>query len=98
MILEISQEIDPRRRGESIPGKERALVAKLQSQAFEIQRRFALAEQSALLLDQMLDPVTGISESIARTYASDRELTPPADRHDLELASQRDSSRQSNSL
>ncbi len=55
-------------RGHGIPSSQRELVERLRDQAFEIQRRFATAEQSALLLDQMLDPQAGIAAAINTSY------------------------------
>lgn len=55
-------------RGKNISKEQRDCVENLRSQVYEVQKRFDLAEQTALILDQMLDPDTGLGDAVHNTY------------------------------
>lgn len=67
-MFTLSVKTDIERRGESLGTSDRAIVERLRNQAFELQRRFELAERTAILLDQMLQPESKVAEALDGTY------------------------------
>lgn len=68
MAESTSVKIDTNRRGAGAPKEHRELVGRLQAQAFELQNRFDSAEQTAMLLTEMLDGESDLHESLDNTY------------------------------
>ena len=54
--------------GVNLPADQRECVERLRKQVFQVQERFNLAEQSALLLEEMLSSDSGLSEAVGDTY------------------------------
>ncbi len=55
-------------RGSAIPQNQREIVERLRTQAFAVQKRFELAERTAMILERMIDPDTGAAAAIDQTY------------------------------
>lgn len=56
------------KQGQNMSKENKELVNRLIAQAMELQRRFNLAEKTALILEQMLSTDNGLNEAIDNTY------------------------------
>lgn len=68
MVWTTATKIDLDRRGATLEPPVRQLAESLRRQAFAVQQRFEIAEQSALMLDQMLDAELNVSAAVNNTY------------------------------
>lgn len=63
----VTTKIETDERGNNISPDMRRCVENLRAQAYEIQRRLDLTEQTASILSEMLDPDNGVAESVDDT-------------------------------
>ncbi len=67
-MFTLSVKLDADKRGCSLPDDLRDIAERLRAQAFELQRRFELAESTAALLEEMLNSDTGVESALDDTY------------------------------